>query len=177
MPDNLNLLHLLPYSPELNPVENIWQYIKQNFLSNRIDDGYDAIVDACRAAGMPSWQCRNASAQLPSARGPIRSDGVSKSAMLAYLGPDRALSRHPSGLTWHGCQFATGNELTAERLFVTTFTLATNAVRGFVNSLWLASHSWRGSFAMLARLCVAQRQDAGMVGDQSRSQPHWLTIA
>ena len=32
------------------PVENIWQYIKQNFLSNRVYEGYDAIVDACCAA-------------------------------------------------------------------------------------------------------------------------------
>ena len=50
VPENLSLLHLPPYSPELNPVENIWQYIKQNFLSNRVYDGYDAIVDACCAA-------------------------------------------------------------------------------------------------------------------------------
>ena len=50
VPANLSLLHLPPYSPELNPVENIWQNIKQNFLSNRVHEGYDAIVDACCAA-------------------------------------------------------------------------------------------------------------------------------
>ena len=50
VPENLSLLHLPPYSPELNPVENIWQYLKQNFLSNRVYQGYDAIVDACCAA-------------------------------------------------------------------------------------------------------------------------------
>ncbi len=47
VPDNISLLHLPPYCPELNPVENIWQYLRQNFLSNRIFDSYDKIVDAC----------------------------------------------------------------------------------------------------------------------------------
>lgn len=47
VPDNISLLHLPPYCPELNPVENIWQYLRQNFLSNRIFDSYDEIVDAC----------------------------------------------------------------------------------------------------------------------------------
>lgn len=50
VPDNISLLHLPPYCPELNPVENIWQYLRQNFLSNRIFDSYDEIVDACCAA-------------------------------------------------------------------------------------------------------------------------------
>jgi transposase len=47
IPDNISLLHLPPYSPELNPVENIWQYLRQNYLSNRIYENYDAILDAC----------------------------------------------------------------------------------------------------------------------------------
>lgn len=47
IPDNLSLCFLPPYSPELNPQENIWQYLRQTFLSNRVFDGYDAIVDAC----------------------------------------------------------------------------------------------------------------------------------
>jgi transposase len=50
VPRNLSLVHLPPYSPELNPVENIWQFLRQNFLSNRVYDGYEAIVDACCAA-------------------------------------------------------------------------------------------------------------------------------
>jgi len=38
---------LLPSkSPELNPVENIWQYLRSNYLSNRVFEDYDAIVDA-----------------------------------------------------------------------------------------------------------------------------------
>jgi transposase len=47
LPDNISLLHLPPYSPELNPVENIWQYLRQNQLSNRVYANYEAIVDAC----------------------------------------------------------------------------------------------------------------------------------
>ena len=47
MPDNISLLPLPPYSPELNPQENVWQYLRQNYLSNRIFDTYDMIVDAC----------------------------------------------------------------------------------------------------------------------------------
>jgi transposase len=50
VPDNVSLLPLPPYSPELNPVENVWQFLRQNQLSNRVVDGYDAIVDACCAA-------------------------------------------------------------------------------------------------------------------------------
>lgn len=44
---NVSLLKLPPYSPELNPVEQVWQWLKQNHLSNRCFSGYDAIVDAC----------------------------------------------------------------------------------------------------------------------------------
>jgi len=50
IPDNITLLTLPPYSPELNPVENVWQYLRQNFLAHRILDDYDQIVDACSEA-------------------------------------------------------------------------------------------------------------------------------
>ena len=50
VPDTLTLLPLPSYSPELNPVENIWQYLRQNFLSNRVYDDEEAIVDACCTA-------------------------------------------------------------------------------------------------------------------------------
>ncbi len=50
VPENISLLHLPPYSPELNPQENVWQYLRQNFLANRIYENYDAIVEAsCKA--------------------------------------------------------------------------------------------------------------------------------
>ena len=47
VPDNITLLHLPPYSPELNPVENVWAFLRGNKLSNRIFNSYEAIVEAC----------------------------------------------------------------------------------------------------------------------------------
>jgi len=47
VPDNISLLPLPRYSPELNPVENVWEFLRANFLSHRVWDGYDAIGDAC----------------------------------------------------------------------------------------------------------------------------------
>jgi hypothetical protein len=47
VPPNLTLLQLPPYSPELNPVENVWQFLRQNRLANCLFDSYEAIVDAC----------------------------------------------------------------------------------------------------------------------------------
>src|ERR1700722_19987138 len=37
-------------APDLNPVENVWQYLRQNCLSNTVFENYDAIVDAACAA-------------------------------------------------------------------------------------------------------------------------------
>ena len=50
VPENVTLLRLPPYSPELNPVERIWLYLRERHLSHRVHDGYSAIVDAvCNA--------------------------------------------------------------------------------------------------------------------------------
>ena len=45
-PDNITLLSLPPRSPELNPAENVWEYLRGRWLSNHIFDDYDAILDA-----------------------------------------------------------------------------------------------------------------------------------
>ena len=50
VPPNISLLTLPPYSPELNPVENVWQFLRQNRLANRVLHSYDAIVEVCRDA-------------------------------------------------------------------------------------------------------------------------------
>lgn len=50
VPDNISLLRLPPYSPELNAQENIWQFLRQNFLAGRIFDTYEEIVDSCCTA-------------------------------------------------------------------------------------------------------------------------------
>lgn len=47
VPPNISLLHLPPRSPELNPVENIWQFMRDNWLSNRVFKSYRQIVDIC----------------------------------------------------------------------------------------------------------------------------------
>jgi transposase len=47
IPANLTLLPLPPCSPELNPVENVWQYLRQNHLSLRVWPDDAAIVETC----------------------------------------------------------------------------------------------------------------------------------
>jgi len=47
VPDNITLMPLPPYCPELNPVENVWAYLRQNDFSFAVWDSVDAIVDAC----------------------------------------------------------------------------------------------------------------------------------
>ena len=47
IPPNLSLMPLPPRSPELNPQENVWQFMRQNWLSNRVFKSYDDIVDHC----------------------------------------------------------------------------------------------------------------------------------
>ena len=46
VPKNLSLIFLPSRAPELNPVENIWQYLRANWLSNRVFDTYADILDA-----------------------------------------------------------------------------------------------------------------------------------
>jgi putative transposase len=46
VPDNITLEPLPAYSPELNPVERVWLYLKQRFLSHRLHPDYEAIVEA-----------------------------------------------------------------------------------------------------------------------------------
>ena len=50
VPDNITLLNLPPYAPELNPMENVWAYLRTNKLCNLVWDTYDAIVNACAEA-------------------------------------------------------------------------------------------------------------------------------
>ncbi len=47
VPENISLLPLPPYAPELNPVEQVWAYLRANFLSHRVWNSYNAIVNAC----------------------------------------------------------------------------------------------------------------------------------
>jgi len=42
-----HLLRLPPYAPELNPIENVWEYLRGNQLSMRVWESYEDIVEAC----------------------------------------------------------------------------------------------------------------------------------
>ena len=71
MPDNITLLPLRPYSPELNPMENVWHYLRANILCSRVWATYDDIVEAysiawrfltdhpqrIRSIGHRNWAC------------------------------------------------------------------------------------------------------------------------
>jgi transposase len=50
VPANITLVLLPSKAPELNPVENIWQYMRENWISNRIFTSYSDILDHCCAA-------------------------------------------------------------------------------------------------------------------------------
>jgi hypothetical protein len=47
VPDNITLVPLPPKCPELNPVENVWEFMRENWLSNRIFKSYEEILDHC----------------------------------------------------------------------------------------------------------------------------------
>jgi putative transposase len=47
IPRNITLLRLPPYSPELNPIENVWEYLRGNKLANTVYETYDELVTAC----------------------------------------------------------------------------------------------------------------------------------
>ena len=51
VPRNITIILLPSRSPELNPVEKVWQYLRQNWLSNRVFETYDDILDA----GCDAW--------------------------------------------------------------------------------------------------------------------------
>ena len=51
IPNNLTMILLPSRSPELNPVENIWQFLRANWLSNRVFETYDDII----AAACEAW--------------------------------------------------------------------------------------------------------------------------
>jgi transposase len=46
LPKNITLIPLPPYSPELNPMEQLWQQLRKIKLSNTAYDGYEEIVEA-----------------------------------------------------------------------------------------------------------------------------------
>jgi transposase len=47
LPDNITLVLLPAKCPELNPQENVWEFMRDNWLSNRVFSSYENIVDHC----------------------------------------------------------------------------------------------------------------------------------
>ena len=47
VPANITLVPLPPYSPELNPTENIWEFVRANYLSHKVYKTVDDVIDAC----------------------------------------------------------------------------------------------------------------------------------
>ena len=52
VPENVTLVQLPPYSPELNPIENLWHYLKSHFWSNRAYADYQELEQAA----MNAWK-------------------------------------------------------------------------------------------------------------------------
>ena len=67
VPDNIVLRHLPPYSPELNPIENVWDYLGQNKLRSTVWDSYDEIIEVCKPPGTGSSTTQTAFAPPPPA--------------------------------------------------------------------------------------------------------------
>lgn len=74
VPENITILPLPPKSPEVNPVENIWQFMRDNWLSNRVFKSYEDIVDHCCYAWRTLQERRGRSCQLAEDNGPKGSD-------------------------------------------------------------------------------------------------------
>ena len=50
VPDNITLLKLPPYAPELNPMENVWAYLRANKLAISVFDSSADILNKCQDA-------------------------------------------------------------------------------------------------------------------------------
>ena len=53
VPDNITILYLPPYSPELNPVERLWAYMRSHYLANHAYREYEPATAGWRPVQMP----------------------------------------------------------------------------------------------------------------------------
>jgi transposase len=44
-PENIDLLKLLPYAPELNPIEQVWDELREKFFHNQFFNSLHALQD------------------------------------------------------------------------------------------------------------------------------------
>lgn len=73
VPENVTLVPLPAYSPELNPVENLWHYLRSHYWANRIYDNYDDL----RLAAINAWQ--NAALDLEIIKSVCRASYIQRS--------------------------------------------------------------------------------------------------
>uniref|UniRef100_A0A7C1T4T0 IS630 family transposase n=1 Tax=Agrobacterium albertimagni TaxID=147266 RepID=A0A7C1T4T0_9HYPH len=82
VPENINILPLPPKSPELNPVKNIWHFMRDNWLSNRVFKSHEDIVDhccyACRTLQNRPWNIMSISRRKGAQRFSSMTVGISK---------------------------------------------------------------------------------------------------
>ena len=71
VPRNITPIFLPSRAPELNPVENVWQFLRGNWLSNLVFETYDDIIDAAPTPGENSSPSQKSSPQSECAIGPI----------------------------------------------------------------------------------------------------------
>ena len=69
VPDNITIVLLPPKCPELNPQENVWQYMRDNWLSNRVFDNDNALLNHCcdawnKLEAQPCWCGRPPTASI-----------------------------------------------------------------------------------------------------------------
>jgi transposase len=98
VPDNITLLPLPPKCPELNVMENVWQFMRDNWLPNRVFQDYDDIVDHCchhwnRPVDQP-W--RIMSVELRESAHRLQSAGVGITGLSGVLRPMHG-TRGPGG--------------------------------------------------------------------------------
>lgn len=74
VPGNISILPLPPKSPELNPVENLWQFMRQNWLSNRFFKHTKTSSTIAATPGGNSKVSHGASCPSVTANGPMSSD-------------------------------------------------------------------------------------------------------
>jgi putative transposase len=93
VPDNISILPLSAKCPELNPQEDIWQFMRDNWLSNRVFTCYDNLVDHCSDAWnrlvQQPWTIMSIS---------LRDWSAHRCPRSRYLRAERALHRRQEGL-------------------------------------------------------------------------------
>src|SRR5277367_5166792 len=104
VPENITPIFLPSRAPELNPVENVWQYLRQTWLSNTVFENYHAIVDAACDA----WRKLIAKPERITSNCQARTDHIHRNAR---LGSRRSAAMTSGIKPWEeGGKAARGNE-------------------------------------------------------------------